>query len=847
MKSKNNTLVILLVVSALFTINGYAQKMTRVKGKIIDAQTKEPLPFANVIFAGKNIGATTDDNGNYSIETQWASSKIEVSFIGYITQTKNVILNKKQILDFQLEPEHAQLEEIVLKTKKKRYRNKDNLAVELIHKIVKNKNANRKESLDYYEYDKYEKNQVDINNVTKDFQKKRVFKDIQFIFNSVDTSKVNGKPFLPIFLKETRSKIYYRKNPKKQKTYILGTNNTGFEDYIDSEGVGNMIDEMYQDIDLYDNNVMLLTNQFVSPISVMAPSVYKFYINDTLDINGYNCIKLFFRPRNKQDLAFTGNLYITNDDRYAVVKADLKISKDINLNFIKDLQIIQEFSFIDNKSWMITSDKLIVDLNLRKKGIGMFGRKTIHYDNFALNKVRKDRVYKGIEKVVNVINYNKRDAKFWKESRTVALTAKENNIYTMLDSVQKVPAFRRTMDIITLFVTGYWNFDKIDIGPVNTFYSFNDVEGLRLRFGGKTSNKLSEKFRLEAYGIYGFKDEKFKYSAKATWSLNNKPLKENPKHFVSAQYQYETNFPGMEVEFINEDNFLLSFKRGVADKIVYNRMYKLEHHSDWKNGFSTSLSLRNMQQEPGGTLNFIYEDGRTTNTVTSSEVVAKIRFAPNEKFIQGMDYKTPIITADPIFQLSYTQGIKDVFNADYTYSKLKFNGFKRFYIAPLGYTNTEIESGKIFGEVPFPLLDLPRANQTYSYQLRSYNMMNFLEFANDQYVSLFAEHHFNGFIMNRIPLFKKLKWRSIVSFKGIYGSVSDQNNPEVTAGLMQFPTDADGNTTTYSLKDKPYMEASVGLGNIFKFFRVDLVKRLTYLENPNASEYGVRARFKFDF
>ncbi|RLD62652.1 MAG: carboxypeptidase-like regulatory domain-containing protein [Bacteroidetes bacterium] len=835
------------VVLLLLTPAVQAQKMTRITGKVIDVRTHEPLPFANVVFKGKNIGVVTDFKGEYHIDTQWASDSLQSSYMGYNSQTRVVKSGQNQTINFGLRPNNITLKEVVIKAKRIRYRNKNNPAVALIKKVIENKNLNRKENLNYYEFDKYEKDEFDLNNITEKYKQKKAFKKFQFIFNYVDTADINGKPFLPVFLKEIRSKVYYRKTPKSKKEYLLGTKMTGFHEYIDNQGVSYMIDNLYQDIDLYDNTILLMTNPFTSPISDFAPSIYKFRIIDTLDVNGYNCFKLAFQPRNKQDFAFGGNLYITNDGRYALVKADMRVSKDINLNFVNDMEIIQEYSFINNKTWMLTTDKLVVDFNLGEKGIGMFGRKSVYYDNFIFNKIIPDSLYSGLEREIKTLGFNERDSLFWKKNRLVDITEQEKNIYTMVDNVQNVPAFKRTMDVVMLLVAGYWNFNKIDVGPVSTFYSFNDVEGFRLRLGGMTSDKFSKKFKLSGFGIYGFKDKQFKYSGMATLSLNNKPLADNPKHYISAQYQYETNFPGMDVEFINEDNFLLSFKRGVADKILYNRMFNIKHYRDWKNGFSTTLILRNIEQKPGGTLYFNYQDGHSDQSITSSEITAAIRFAPNEKFYQGINFKTPIFTNQPIMQLSYTQGIKGIFGSDYSYSKLKFNVFKRFYLGPLGFTDTEIEAGKIFGKVPFLLLNLPRANQTYSYQLRSYNMMNFLEFASDEYVSLFVDHHFNGFILNKIPLLKKLKWRSVVSFKGLYGGITDRNNPEITSGLMKFPTDINGNPTTFSLEEKPYVEASVGIGNIFKFFRVDLVRRLTYLDHPDAPEYGIRVRFKFDF
>jgi len=837
----------LIAISLLFVSVVHAQRLTRISGTVIDAQTKEPLAFVNVYFVGKDIGTITDYDGNYTLETQWGSDQLAVSFMGFETQTKSVVSEKTQVINFELKPNAVALDEVILVTHKRHYSNKNNPAVTLIRKVIANKGLNRKEHLDYYSYNKYEKIEFDLNNITEKFRKKKVFNKFQFVFKYVDTAKINGKPFLPMFLKETTSNVYYRKKPKSDKEYVNGVKTVGFHDYVNNEGVGIMLDHMYQDIDIYDNNIALLTNQFVSPISKIAPNIYKFRIIDTLKVNGVDCINLAFQPRNKQDFAFKGNLFITNDEDKIVTKVDMRVTEDINLNFVNDLQIIQEFKFIDNQVWLKVNDKIIIDFNIGKIGTGFFGKKTTVYDQYTLNTKINDAVFKGVEKKILVDDYESRDEVFWEQNRTAELTKQEKNIYEMVDQVHEIPAFRRTMDVVMLLVLGYWNFDKIDIGPVNTFYSFNEIEGLRLRIGGRTSEKLSKTFRLDGYGVYGFKDKKIKFSARAKLSLNKNPLKERPSHTLTAMYQRETNFPGMEMMFINEDNFFLSFKRGVTDKILYYDMLKLEHYKEWGQGFSTNISLKHTITEPGGNWQFNYDDYIMKN-ITASELVTTLRMAPNEEYYQGMDFKTPIISKYPIFQLTYTKGFKDVLNSDFEYSKLKFNFFKRFYLSPIGFTNFELEAGKVLSEsIPYTSLYLHRANQTYSYQLRSYNLMNFLEFVSDEYAALFVEHHFNGFVMNRIPLFKKLKWRAIISTKGIYGQLTDANNPMFTEGLMNFPTDEFGNPTTYTLSSKPYAEVSVGLGNIFKFFRIDLVKRLTYLDNPNVQEYGIRGRFKFDF
>ncbi len=839
---------LLTIMFFAFPLFGHAQGITHVTGRVIDKSTKKPLPFVNVYFENRNIGTITDDDGRYEIKTPEASNKLSTSFLGFYTQTKAVTIGKTQVINFTLDSENISLNEVKVQSKKKKYRNKGNPAVELIKKVIDNKKLNRKENLSFYEYDRYEKVEFDINNVSDKLKNKKIFKKINFIFDYADTSALDGKVYLPIFLKESLSKVYYRKRPKTRKQYITGNKTISFHDFLDEKGIDNLMDYLYEDIDIYKSTVKLVTNDFISPIANIAPATYKFHIVDTIDIDGYNCINLVFYPRNKQSFAFQGNLFITNDTMHAVRKVDMKIMDDINLNFVKDVRIVQEWDCLDTTAWMLTKDNIDIIFSLTQNGAGVLGKKSVLYDNYIVNQPQPDSIYSGLGNVVKITGYDKRNEDFWEENRLTALTKKEQNIYFMTDSLKKVPVFKATMDIIMLFVAGYYNVGKVDIGRTNTFFSFNEIEGFRLRFGGRTSDKFSDRWKLAGFVKYGFTDQKLKYSGSAKYSFNkDRPVQEIPEHYLKATYTYDTKFPGLDLLFINGENFLLSFKRGVADKMVYFYKFDLEHFRDWPGGFSTQLNFKHVTEYPAGSLEYRYED-YSVNSITSSEVVTKVRYSPNEKYYRGLDYRVPIVSKEPIFQLIYTQGFNGVFDSEFTYSKFQFNFFKRFHVAPIGFTNLEIEAGKILGdEIPFPLLFVHRANQTYSYQLHSYNLMNFLEFVSDQYVAINAEHQFYGFFLNKIPLIKKLKWREVITFKGIYGGVSDKNNPTVTDGLMLFPTDGYGNQTTFTLEDKPYMEVGVGITNIFKILRIDFIKRLSYLNNPNVASWGIRGKFVLDF
>lgn len=834
--------------------------MTKVKGTVIDAKTKQPLPFVNISFANANIGTTTDFDGNYYLETQWATSKLLASFVGYNTDTLKVQKGKTQTLNFELTETSITMEEVTIVAQKEKYRNKDNPAVTLIKNVIANKDNNRKESMDYFEYDKYEKIEIDLNNLTEDFLNKGwLKKHFQIVIDNIDTSEVNGKPYLPIYLRETSSKVFYRKKPKSEKEYVNGTKQTGFEGYMDEDGMSFLMDKLYQDVDLYDNNINLLSNQFTSPISILAPTIYKFFIIDTTIVNGMECIDLAFTPRNKADFAFTGNLYILNDSSYNVVKATMGVPKQININFVKDLQLDQEFTKVNDSLWMLSKDKLIIDYNFTRKSRGFFGKKDVSYDNYVFNQPKQDSIYDPLEKIIKAEDHKEKDDSFWQEARPDSLTEKDQEMYAMIDSVQNIKAFKRFMDITMLLVSGWQPIGAkkyLEVGPVTAFYSFNDVEGFRLRGGFRTTPNLKKNMFFDTYLAYGFKDEEFKYLFSYTYSLNKNFLT-NPQHKITASYQRETNFPGQDLQFLNDDNFLLSFRRGNSSRMLFYDSYKLDYIHESKSGFSYNLIYENKWQRPLGDLAFITGDSTdlvSHSSINTDNIGINLRFAPNEQFYQGKNYRLPLYNKYPIFQLRYQQGLKDVINGDVEYYRVSGNVFKRFYLAQLGFTDTELEGGKIFGKIPFPLLNMPQANQSFFLQEPSFNLMNFMEFMSDEYVSLKVTHNFNGTILNRIPLIKHLKFREIITCKVLYGRLTDANDPNLNPDLFRFPTNENGESITYKFENAvPYIEASVGISNIFKVVRIDLLQRLTYLDNQDVTSLfgvkglGIRAKGKVDF
>jgi len=839
---------LLVVLSFILQGNAFGQR-TVVSGIVRDAVTKETLPNVSVFFKDTKIGIQTDVNGKYTLVSSDPQNEISFNYVGYRAVFKNIMPSATQELDVVLVPDSRALDEVIIVGGKKvKYRNKDNPAVELIRQVIAHKDENRIKSYNTVSFRQYEKMLFSLSNVSDKFKSKRMFRNYQFLFQEQDSTLIGGKNLLPVYIQEQLSDHYLSKDPEKNKTVVIAEKQVNFDSrYIDNKGMKTYFDRMYQDIDIYKNNISVISNEFLSPISDGAPAFYKFFITDTLKNQKPQIIELSFTPRNTNDMLFEGKIYVTNDSHYAVTGASFGVNKNINLNFVRALKIDLDFEANNKGKYSLSKSNLLADFGIGKtKGIGFTGERTVTFKNYQFDTVLPDTIFQGKSTVV-LADAAKKDDKFWEKNRLDTISKNQLKIYGNIDTLQNLPSFKRTMKIVTLLFAGYQNLGPYEIGPVNTFYSFNNVEGLRLRVGGRTTPELSKRYYFENYLAYGIKDEKWKFFLSGTYSINNKSIYEFPQHYIRASFQRDTKIPGQELQFVQEDNFLLSFKRGVNDMLLYNDFYRLDYVKEFENHFSYNLGFKKWSQTPAGGLNYLTGANQSVNRLSTSEISLQLRYAPNEKFYQGKIYRVPIADRYPVFNLRYTAGLKGVFGGEYNYHNLMGSIDKRFYLSQLGYSDVTFEGGYIAGKVPFPLLAIHRANQTYAYQLNSYNLMNFLEFVSDHYVSINIDHNFNGFFFNKVPLIKRLKLREVVSFKALYGGLRNENNPNLQSGLYRFPVYENGAQRTYALGNEPYMEGSVGVGNIFKLLRVDLVKRFNYLNNPEVSEWGIRARVKFDF
>lgn len=836
-----------------FSFQLVAQR-TVVSGTVTDVKDKTTLPYVTVSFKGSKVAAKTDAQGKYTLSSAAPYIELQVNYVGYKSQVLRVEPGKTQVLNIRLQEEAQRLNEVSISSAKKaRYKNKDNPAVELIRKVIEHKPMNRMQGDSAVQYQQYDWMQFSLSNLSDKFKNKKAFRKYQFLFDEQDSNQVGGKTILPIYLRERLSQNYYRKNPEKTKVIMLADKHVNFDaNLVDNNALGNYFERMYADVNIYDNNIVFTNSQFLSPIADGAPAFYKFFITDTVKNHSPQLIELSFIPRNENALLFEGRIYITMDGHYAVQDAFLKIGKNVNMNFIRGLEVKLNFEQDSAKKYYLNKSHLTMDFGLtnNEKGRGFVGERSVTIKDYKTNVKQPDSLYKG-EALTVVAGAEKRSDEFWAANRLDTAATEKLKIYGNIDSLGKMKSFKRMMDVVSILFIGYKSFGPIEVGPFYSFYSFNQVEGFRLRLGGRTTTEFSTRFYFEGYGAYGFKDQKWKGLASGAYAFNNKSIYTFPQSFVRATVQRDVDEPGDQSKtIVPEDNLVSSFTRGQNNRFLYNDFYKVEYMQEYSNHFSFNIGFRKWTQRPTGVLTYSNLLNNQVNTIaqlTSSDFNLELRYAPKEKFYQGKRFRERIIENHPVFELNYSKGVKGFFGGEYNFDNLVGTIDKRFYLSQFGRSDVRIEGGYIFGKVPFPLLTIHKANLSYAYQIYAYNMMNFQEFVSDHYVSLNIDHNFNGLILNRIPLLRKLKWREYITFKGLYGGLRTENNPYNDPSLLQFPVNENGVPITYALGKKPYMEGSVGVGNIFKVLRFDMVRRFNYLSNPDVSAWGFRAKVQFEF
>jgi hypothetical protein len=832
----------------------------QIKGIVTDSVTHEPLISITVYYEGKGVGSTTNVDGEFQVESHPEWNELTFSAIGYVTKTISINASTRT-LNVALVPVDIQLKEVVVKPGREHYSRKNNPAVEFMKKVIAHKKAQKLETNDYYEYHRYEKMKMSLNNITPEKMERGIYKKYAFFKDQVELSPKTNKLILPISIKETASRTIYRKNPRSEKSIIEGFNSTGIEQFFSTgDMLGTILNDVFSDINIYDDDIRLLQRRFVSPIGEGAITFYKYYLMDTVMVDRRECVHLTFVPQNPQDFGFTGHLYVLKDSTYAVTRCTMNLPKKTGVNFVDNLDIVQSYKQLPNGNWALTDDDMVVELSFIKGTQGLEVQRTTKYTDYKFDEI-ENRLFRLKGNVIKEANMLNKSDEFWANVRQVPLTKKESTMDLFMNRIEQIPGFKYIIfgakAMIENFVeTGSKKHpSKFDFGPINTTITSNYVNGVRLRLSGMTTGHFDPHWNLSGYGAYGFRDRKWFYNGQVAYSFNKRDyvLWEFPKHYLAFSYGYDVMSPMDKYLDTDKDNLFVGWKWTTVDQMSYIRDAKLTYELETNTGFSVKAMARHRNDEPaGGVLQYWRNDGAVpgmfdgTNTlvkdITTSELGVTLRYAPGETFVNTKQRRVPVSLDAPIFSLSHTMGIKGVLGGDYNFNLTELSLRKRFWFGSWGKLDATLRAGAQWNKVPFPLLNLPMANLSYITQHNeSFNLINNMEFLNDRYASFALTYDMNGKLFNRIPLLKKLKWRETFRVRGLYGRLTDKNNPYKSndSELFLFPMRG-GISTSHVMGNTPYLEASVGIYNIFKLLHIEYVRRLTYTHLPGVQKNGIR-------
>jgi len=803
----------------------FSQK-TKIYGTVKDGASGESVPFVRISFHNSKIGATSDSIGNYSIETYYASDSIQFSSFGYKTSTYLIKIDESQEINAELIYLVQQTDEVTIHPP-------DELPSTILHKrLIANKKINDKEKLSAYEYELYNKIELDVNNVNEVIKENGLLKKIDFVMNYLDSTS-DGKNYLPLILSESISDFYHLNQPKRTKEIITASKISGVENLQLEPFLG----DMYLDINMYNNYINMFRKAFISPAANFARTFYKFYLEDSTFIDSKWCYKLRFTPKRTGDLTFEGEMWIT-DSTYAIKKISGSISPGANLNYIQDLHFVNEYNLVAPEVWMLTYEEIIAEINITQnsKLYGLYGRKHTYRKNFKINEARPIDFYKSSSNVEIHPDAKNRDLEYWKKNRHLELTKQEKGINEMVDSLNNVTAFKTFKKLTYCLATGYYPINNFEIGDIANLFSFNPIEKQRYCLDLRTSKKFSRRIEIGGRIAYGVGDDKFKFGF--TFRSNFTPKK---RGLLSTYYTHDIQQIGQSQSASSPGStFGTLLRTGPLDKLTFVKKAGCSFEKDIQKdlilfgGFDwkeyTSLGKANYLK---WNENSVVND--TIRKIYSSEFIARIRWAKNEEFIAGPFDRTSISSRYPVLSLQGTFGVKGLLGGEYNYQKIEFQLDHKRQIGVFGNIRYGLNAGYVFGSAAYPFLKVHEGSQSYWLMTNAFNKLNFFEFISDKYVGGYIEEHFGGLIFNRIPLVKKLKWRIVSSYRITYGDISAKNTREM---LLPSFTKKFGKT--------PYSEVSVGIENIFSMLRIDLFWRLSHLD-AGTSPLGIRAKMVFNF
>jgi hypothetical protein len=820
-----------------------------VRGIVKDSTSDEILPYASVVVDSGERGILTNEKGIFELYVPPTAKNLNISCFGYEKQVVQLRRTSHNMYAIYLTPSKTELNEVVVKRKK--YSKKNNPALDFLERIKHQSSHNDPRNHQWYSYDKYQRISLAINNFDPNNSDNVLLKKFPFLAEHVDTSEISGKPILNVSVSEKTSKVFYQKDPTKDKELVTAVRANGIEEVVNMSGLQTFYEDVLREVDLYQNDITILKNRFVSPLSRIAPDFYKFYLTDTVEVDNERCIVLSFYPHNKSAFGFIGHVYVPlGDTTMFIKKVDMRIPDGINLNFIDNLSISQKFRKAPDGTRLKVQDDIIMEVTVIPGTPTLYARRNVAYANHSFTQPADSSIFSELGSQIMASDAKDKPADYWEKARLIDIQQGESRVDQLMSSLRSVPLYYWGEKVLRVLVKGYvptGKNSKFDYGPVNTTISHGSIDGLRLRVGGMTTANLSKRWFGRGYVAYGMRDKKFKYKGELEYSFIDKEYhsREFPVRSLKLTHQYDRDNLGQQYLFTNQDNFFLSLKRmSDIQSTTYNRKTQLEYKLELENNLSFTVTLKHARQEKTPWVSFTTGDGRTFDHFDEASVMFKVRYAPGEKFYQATSYRIPINLDAPEIILSHTFAKKGFLNSLFPINKTEINIQKRFWFSAFGYMDVMLGGGHVWSKSAYPDLLIPNANLTYIIEPQSFALMNPMEFVNTTYGSWDITYWANGAIFNYIPLLKKLKLREAFEFRGVYGTMNKNCDPRYNKELLAFP---DG-VPARKMTSGPYMEAGVGIDNILRCIRLDYVWRLSYLNTSYAiDKRGLRIAMHFTF
>lgn len=821
------------------------------RGRVVDSDGVA-IPNASVSYKGRYIAVSADGQGRFSIERHngW---EVTVSAVGYKSKKFKVKADEQDLL-VKLREDSKSLKEVVVRSKRGRYSRKNNPAVELMRRVIAAKKRTTLENYDYYQYDKYQKLTLALNDIKPEQLDNKFFSKRDYMLDQVELSPWNNKLTLPLSVDETVTQHVYRKEPRSEKDIIKGQQSSGIGKVIQTgEMLNTMLKEIFTDVDLYDDYIRLLQYQFVSPIGRTAISFYHFYIEDTVYVGRDRCYHLQFIPANSQDFGFRGELYVLADSTLHVKKCGLYMPHNSDVNWVDNMRIELEYTKLDNGEWVLTQDDMVAELHAVDLLQDLLVVRSTRMSNYSFEEIPK-AYFRGKAKVKHDVDAMNRDNDFWNQYRAVRLTESESSMDQFIHRLESSKGFGWIITGVKVLMENYvetskpGNPSKFDFGPVNTFLSKNYVDGIRLRLAGRTMAALNPHLFLDGFVGYGTKSNNWYYGGQLTYSLNkkkNSPF-EFPQRNIVFESTYDVGSPSDVNLMHNKDNIFMTLRSSTQDEMYFYNRQKLSfiYETDW--GLRFNAGLQTESNETAGNLHYIRLDGVEVKKIRRTEASAGITYNPGVTYVNTKQQRIPVNLDSPEYYVSHTMGLNRFLGGEFESNTTTLGFYKRQWLGSFGYLDINVYGQAQWNKVPFPMLLLPPINLSYFEHDNSFNLLRDWEFLNDRQVFWSVAWDLNGKLFNRVPLLKHLHWREYIAVKGLWGTLTDKNNPflpqnQGDAALYQFPS------AGHVMSNQPYWEIVAGVHNIFNFFSVEYVRRITYLENYGADKWGIRFGFDMSF